>query len=120
MLYLNVSSHVLKEWSRTIDLYFSIHLGGFCDDIQSVKMKASGLDKYFEHVFTSETTGSKKPDPLIFKHALKTAGAKAKTSVMIGDNLKADVHGAINAGLQAIYYNPNDIVKSEVTICDGN
>ena len=29
--------------------------------------------------------------------------------IMIGDSLERDINGAINAGLRAVYYNPNEI-----------
>ena len=33
--------------------------------------------------------------------------------IMIGDNFERDIQGALNAGLQAIWYNPNN--KTETT-----
>ena len=32
---------------------------------------------------------------------------------MIGDSLERDINGAINAGLRAVYYNPNEIPNYE-------
>ena len=49
--------------------------------------------------------GVKKPNPKIFKHALKMANASIENSLMIGDNLEADVLGAINLGMDAICFN---------------
>lgn len=77
------------------------------EDSQHTKIHASGLDKFFKVVVTSETTGARKPEPDIFHHALELAGAEAQSSVMIGDNPHTDVYGAENAGLKAIFYNPS-------------
>lgn len=38
MLYLNVSEHVMRNWSRTVDLYYSFHLSGINTDIESVNL----------------------------------------------------------------------------------
>ena len=52
--------------------------------------------------------GVRKPDPRIFKHALDFASASANNSVMIGDDLEADVMGAINAGIKGVFFNPKE------------
>lgn len=52
--------------------------------------------------------GVKKPNPKIFKHALRAAKARQENSLMIGDNYEADILGALNIGLDAIYFNSND------------
>ena len=90
----------------------SIITNGF-DDVQEVKMKASGLDKYFEHVITSETIGVKKPNPEIFEHALEKVGVLKEDALMIGDNPKTDIWGAQNAGITPLLYNPTGRIKSE-------
>ena len=67
-------------------------------------MEESGLSKYFSHVFISEEVGYNKPSPDIFKHAMQTSGAiNAENCLMIGDSLEADILGAINAGMKAVY-----------------
>ena len=38
MLYLNVSERVMDKWGRTIDLYFSIHLGTLSSELKSVNL----------------------------------------------------------------------------------
>ena len=49
----------------------------------------------FEH-------GYLKPHPSIFEEALSRAGAEAATSLMVGDSVKADVAGALAAGMRAV------------------
>jgi putative hydrolase of the HAD superfamily len=44
-----------------------------------------------------------KPHPSIFEAALASAGVAAPEAVMVGDSLKADVHGALGAGLRAVW-----------------
>lgn len=51
--------------------------------------------------------GVMKPDKRIFDFALQAAKGTSYQSMMIGDSLYADVEGAMNAGLKAIYFNPD-------------
>ncbi|MFM6976638.1 MAG: YjjG family noncanonical pyrimidine nucleotidase [Sphingobacteriaceae bacterium] len=72
-----------------------------------MKIAVTGLAQYFQQIIISEVVGFNKPDQTIFQHALEGAGAKIATSLMIGDSLEADVRGALNFGMDAIYFNPD-------------
>lgn len=75
------------------------------------KMDRSGLNPYFTNVIISEDVGVNKPNKLIFEHALAKASATKKESIMIGDSLEADVRGAQDFGLKAIFFNPLNVEK---------
>ena len=49
--------------------------------------------------------GVKKPDPYIFELALDMAQVRPQNSLMIGDNLEADILGAKAMGMQVLHYN---------------
>jgi putative hydrolase of the HAD superfamily len=85
---------------------YQLHIitNGF-EEIQIKKMESSNILHYFNSVITSESVGVKKPNPKVFYHALNVANAKKENSIMIGDNIEADVLGAINIGMQAIHCN---------------
>lgn len=85
----------------------NIITNGF-EEVQQVKMKNSDLNQYFDKVITSEMVGVRKPDPKIFEHALSEANAKAEASVMVGDDLVADVQGAMQMGLKGVFFNPKE------------
>lgn len=70
------------------------------------KMAVSNLNPYFKNVVISEDVGVNKPDKAIFEHALNLAKAQKQESIMIGDSLEADVYGAQNFGIKAIFFNP--------------
>ena len=61
--------------------------------------------------------GVKKPNPKVFEYALKKVNATASNSIMIGDNLEADIEGAINCGIRAIHYNSekSNIIPNTIT-----
>jgi len=83
---------------------YELHIitNGF-SEIQEAKLKNSGIFNYFDQLITSEFVAVKKPNPKIFFYALQKANAYTYESVMIGDNLEADIFGAQNIGLATIY-----------------
>jgi putative hydrolase of the HAD superfamily len=93
---------------------YTLHLisNGFKES-QDTKIGNTGIGKYFKHVVISELIGVNKPDKAIFEHALNLAGATKPQSLMIGDSLEADVYGALNFGIDAIYFNPFNTQKPD-------
>jgi putative hydrolase of the HAD superfamily len=67
------------------------------------------LSRYFDAVVDSWHVGVTKPDPAIFLHALERLGVGAGEAVMVGDSMKADVGGAIAAGIRAVLIDPLDL-----------
>ena len=89
---------------------YNLHIitNGFAD-VQFKKINNSKIANFFHTVTNSEMAGVKKPNPTIFDFALDLAKAKKENSIMIGDSLDADVQGALDAGLDAIYFNEKNI-----------
>ncbi len=73
---------------------------------QVAKLKRLELDGLVDTLVVSEAVGASKPDARIFTHALAEVGALAEDAVMLGDNWKADVEGAVAAGIRAVWFNP--------------
>ena len=89
---------------------YKLHIitNGFAD-IQANKLNNSYIAHYFHTVTDSEMAGVKKPNPIIFDYALDLAKTKKENSIMIGDCIEADVQGALDAGLDAVFLNENKI-----------
>lgn len=89
---------------------YTLHIitNGFAD-VQYKKIENANIHGYFQSITNSEMAGAKKPNPIIFEHALALAKANKENAVMIGDCLDADVGGAINFGIDAIFFNPNRV-----------
>ncbi len=85
---------------------YILHLitNGF-EKTQWNKLRNSNLDNYFTEVITSESSNCVKPDKQIFEYAMEKAKADLKESIMIGDNLEADIQGAMNASMDSIFVN---------------
>lgn len=73
---------------------------------QVAKMKRLELDTLVDALVVSEAVGASKPSREIFDAALRELGARADDAVMLGDSWKADVEGAVAAGLRAVWFNP--------------
>ncbi len=72
---------------------------------QRKKIEHMGLNKYFSDIIISSEVGYSKPEKEIFDIACKMVDLKPANCVMIGDKLKVDIQGALNAGMQAIWVN---------------
>ena len=84
--------------------------------MQLQKMESSSIMNYFTKIFTSENVGSKKPHRDYFAYALKSCNARKTESLVIGDNYEADILGAMNFGIDQVFYNPkNDAVEKKPT-----
>lgn len=105
--YLPANNHLLQDTVEVLDYLhekYQLHIitNGF-EEVQHTKMKNAGILHYFKSVTTSEEAGVKKPHPAIFEKAISKSRANPTQSVMIGDNLEADVVGAQRFGLHTIY-----------------
>src|SRR6266853_5469333 len=58
-----------------------------------------GISKFFEHVFVSSEIGADKPDPEIFRRALKFVNLKPDQVLYVGDDPDRDWKAAATAGL---------------------
>lgn len=62
-------------------------------------MRGLKLLPYFDEVVASAAVGYRKPDPLIFQLACERLDAAPACCVHVGDNVEADVQGALDAGV---------------------
>jgi len=70
---------------------------------QGRKVTATGLEELVDAVCISEDVGVHKPDPLIFRTAAERAGTTLEGAWMIGDNLDADIAGALGVGARSVW-----------------
>lgn len=107
--YLTTFTHLFEGTLDVLDYLkkdYNLHIitNGF-EEAQQRKMDNAKISHYFKTVTNSESAGVKKPNPIIFNHALNVSNANPENSIMIGDNYEADIEGAINVGLDVILYN---------------
>ena len=70
---------------------------------QAKSIQGLGIKEYFDTVVISEAEQIRKPQSEIFHIALSKLKTSAQTSVYVGDNPQADIVGAKEAGLKAIW-----------------
>ena len=87
-------------------------------EVQTRKLRSSGIDGLIHHLVLSDDCGITKPLRGIFDYALERTGATASATVMIGDNYDADIQGAKNAGWKTILFNIKNFNLSEVPDAD--
>lgn len=85
---------------------YKLHLitNGF-EEVQHHKINNSRISHYFDKVITSEGSNSLKPNKEIFEFALAATKANIKESIMLGDDLEADIIGASKAGMDQVFIN---------------
>jgi len=93
---------------------YALHIitNGF-EEVQHIKLEQSGLAPFFKEIITSEQVNARKPSPIIFDHSLKRGNCSAEESLIIGDNLEADILGGRAAGWKTIFYNPHQTPHNE-------
>lgn len=106
--YLPQNNHLLPgavEILEHLKPHYRLHIitNGF-EVVQNRKLIHSGIEHYFDTITNSERAGVKKPHPEIFRYALHLAKTSSKQSVMIGDNLEADIMGAEAVGFHTIHF----------------
>ena len=78
--------------------------------MQHHKINNSKINHYFDQVITSEGSNSLKPNKAIFDYALNVSKARLEESIMLGDDLEADILGAHKAGMDQVFINHIDAV----------
>jgi 2-haloalkanoic acid dehalogenase type II len=65
-------------------------------------LERCGIDGLLDGTVTSAQTGSRKPDPAIFRAALELSGCAPDEALHVGDTPEEDVDGARAAGIRAL------------------
>lgn len=87
--------------------------------IQTERLSATPIKKYFSGVFISEDVGYEKPNVEYFKYVFsKIENFDPAEAIVVGDSLTSDIKGGINAGIDTCWYNPHGKSKPEnMQIC---
>lgn len=83
------------------------------DDVLEL-VKGFGFDKYIQKVTTSAHIGFRKPHPDAFRYAINRFGWSEKDITMVGDRYDADIKGANEVGLPAVWVNRNNDVPQDL------
>ena len=82
---------------------------------QKRRLHRSGLDRYIAGSFVSEKIGIQKPFKAYFDYVFNNIDEKDRSKLLlIGDSLGSDIKGALDSGIDCVWYNPKGI---ENTVC---
>ncbi len=78
-------------------------------DMQRAALRALGFEGYFRVVLVSgdPDVACRKPAPRIFALACSGLRTAPSETLMVGDTLEADIRGALDYGLQAVFVGPD-------------
>lgn len=82
-------------------------------DIQMEKLERLGLVDLVDFMVSSEEAGMDKPGAAIFLLALQKCNCLAGEAIMVGDNFRHDIEGAMDCGIEGIWLNWNNLSSPE-------
>ena len=105
----NLFPETLETLEELKRMKYNMHIitNGF-EEVQYIKLEYSKLAPFFDVIVCSEAVGFNKPDPRVFHYAMKKAQTNATESFMIGDDREVDIFGAMQVGMQAILFDPEN------------
>ena len=78
--------------------------------VQRQRLARSPLWGVIPHLFISEEIGASKPQRAFFDTVTRTMGiGDPRRAVVVGDNLLTDVKGGLDAGMDAVWFNPGGL-----------
>lgn len=114
---MNDSETVLKS------LYDNYRIGLICDSgmspgkILRKVLEYHNVLKYFCCTIFSDEIGRNKPNPIVFRQALKKLEVKPTEAIHVGDLLETDIAGANAIGMKTVWFNwKNKSKKSKTNV----
>lgn len=98
-------AHETMDALREAGIRVGVVTNGYVS-MQTRKIVKNQLEEHADFVMVSEAAGYHKPDVRIFEIAVNRAGSRPDQTLMVGDNLEADITGSVNAGLVSVLYDP--------------
>lgn len=96
------AGEVLEQLSRRFRLALVTDTESSNEEVVRRALARLGLDEYFDAVVTSQDLGVTKPDPRMFREAMRRTGVGPGEAVMVGNDLDRDVTPTAALGLRAI------------------
>jgi HAD superfamily hydrolase (TIGR01549 family) len=110
------AARVIEQLGNDFHLGLIANQGAEC----RAHLAALGWLDRFEVVAFSEEQGAYKPDPQLFRHALRLAGMAPEESLMVGDRLDNDIVPAASLGMATAWVRwPRRAAKGWPTVADS-
>lgn len=116
--YLNEGAQMIEDaeeicqWLRSRYRLFIVSNG--VAQTQKKRLRASGLDRYFEQVFVSEEAGAQKPSKEFFSYVEDhISGFDKQRALIVGDSYSSDILGGQQYGIDTCWFIRGDIKAQE-------
>lgn len=107
------------ERIRSLDYNIGVISNAFIyDEIMIKCFEKANLKDLIDTFTFSYSIRYRKPLPEIFNVAFSRAGVDVLNSMMVGDNLRADIEPARRHGLRGVWYNPGGAVNDTTIVLD--
>lgn len=85
-------------------------------EAQRNRLRKTNIDIHFKEIIVSDEIGVAKPDKAFFDYTIEKAQITCEPSevLVIGDNIKSDILGGINAGLQTCWISHDNANDSDI------
>jgi len=90
------------EWARSQGIMLGLMTNG-AGPAQRIKIERFGLERFFGHIVIEGECGYGKPDLRVYETLLGALGVRPSDAWAVGDNLEADVRGAMRAGIHGVW-----------------
>ncbi|MCR4604115.1 MAG: YjjG family noncanonical pyrimidine nucleotidase [Prevotella sp.] len=97
-------AHELVGYLRSRGYRLHLCSNGF-HEVQYRKIRSCGFEGCFNTIILSEDAGVNKPARGYFDYAFRMSKANPATTLMIGDGWESDMRGALDYGLDTIFFN---------------
>ena len=108
---INGMEELCRELCAHCDLYI---ITNGIKYVQEARFAASCFVPYFKDIFISEAIGYEKPDIRYFDEVKKKIpDFSPQNTLVIGDSLTSDIAGAVTAGIDACWFNPQKLPNTK-------
>lgn len=77
------------------------------ESVQTRRIASSGIEKYFNGIFISQSLGADKPSPEYFDACFsRIPNFSKENAIIIGDSITSDILGGKNAKIKTCLFNP--------------
>ncbi|WP_158108666.1 HAD family hydrolase [Vibrio furnissii] len=105
------------ETLRMLSQHAQVYVATNADDSTEADIQQAfarvGLDDFIQGYFCKQTLGFAKGTPEFFATILHHLNVRADAITMVGDTLEKDILPALDAGIQAVWYNPSHQMASK-------
>ncbi len=115
LILLNNAFEVLQKLSSDFKIGLLSNTETSPKESVSLALKKLGIDCFFTTIVTSVDVGYKKPNYHMFEKILTNLNAKPESTLMVGNDIYADIFGAQKLGMKTIFFSrlESDILKAK-------